>query len=54
MRRTRLLLAAVTLLFVLFVLHVQLNLGGWPRFLHRLGSSATTRGELLVGFLPVT
>lgn len=38
----------------LFALHVQLNLGGWPRFLHRLQAGGTARGELVVGFLPVT
>jgi hypothetical protein len=44
----------VVALLVLFALHVQLNLGGWPRFLARLGPAAEQRAELVVGFLPVT
>ena len=38
----------------LFALHVQINLGGWPRFLGRLRHGGAVRGELVVGFLPVT
>ena len=38
----------------LFALHVQLNLGGWPRFLHRMQTGGQARGDLVVGFLPVT
>jgi hypothetical protein len=42
-------------LAVLFALHVQLNLGGWPRFVARaLRGRQAVRGELVVGFLPVT
>lgn len=41
-------------LAALFAAHVQLNLGGWPRFLHRLQGGREVRGELAVGFLPVT
>jgi hypothetical protein len=41
-------------LAALFALHVQINLGGWPRFLHRLQAGSTARGELVVGYLPVT
>ena len=46
--------AAVGGLTALFALHVQLNLGGWPRFVGRLRSGTEVRGELVVGFLPVT
>jgi len=46
--------ALIGVLATLFALHVQLNLGGWPRFLKRAGSGGQARGELLVGFLPVT
>ena len=53
-RLSRLGIAVASLLGLLLALHVQLNLGGWPRFLRRLGSSPVTRGELIVGFLPVT
>jgi hypothetical protein len=42
------------LLTALFAAHVQLNLGGWPRFLHRMRTGHEVRGELAVGFLPVT
>ena len=41
-------------LALLFALHVQLNLGGWPRFASRLLHGRAARGELVVGFLPVT
>jgi hypothetical protein len=41
-------------LAVLFALHVQLNLGGWPRFVSRAFHGRVERGELVVGFLPVT
>ena len=41
-------------LAALFALHVQLNLGGWSRFVGRLGKGGAARGELAVGFLPVT
>ena len=41
-------------LAVLFALHVQLNLGGWPRFVGRALHGPEVRGELTVGFLPVT
>jgi len=44
----------IAALAALFALHVQLNLGGWPRFLARLRGGTEVRGELLVGFLPVT
>ena len=39
---------------LLFALHVQLNLGGWPRFVARALHGQAERGELTVGFLPVT
>ena len=44
----------VATLLALFALHVQLNLGGWPRFLAHLRPGPAVRGELIVGFLPVT
>ncbi len=55
MGRTFRIAAALALgLVALFSLHVQMNLGGWPRFLKRLGPHSEVRGELVVGFLPVT
>ena len=53
-RSMRLGAAAAGVLIGLFALHVQLNLGGWPRFLHRVHSGGPARGDLVVGFLPVT
>lgn len=47
-------LVAVGILGGLFALHVQLNLGGWPSFVRRLSGGSEQRGELTVGFLPVT
>jgi len=47
-------LALFGLLAGLFALHVQLNLGGWPRFLARMHSGGKVRGQLVVGYLPVT
>ncbi len=41
-------------LAVLFALHVQLNLGGWPRFVSQALHGPAVRGDLVVGFLPVT
>ena len=40
-------------LIALLVLHVQLNLGGWQRVLRR-STTTPVRGDLVVGFLPVT
>ena len=52
-RRLRVGAAIGAALVALFALHVQLNLGGWQRVLRR--STATpVRGDLVVGFLPVT
>ena len=45
---------ALAALAALFALHVQLNLGGWPRFVARALHGPAARGELVVGFLPVT
>jgi hypothetical protein len=45
---------ALACLAVLFALHVQLNLGGWPRLVGRALHGPAERGELVVGFLPVT
>ncbi len=53
-RTARNLVAATALLATLFALHVQLNLGGWQYFLARVGKTDAVRGELVVGFLPVT
>ena len=53
-RKGRILAAIPVVLLALFALHVQLNLGGWPRFLWRLRSGTQVRGELVVGYLPVT
>lgn len=41
-------------LAALFALHVQLNLGGWPRLVSRALHGEAARGDLTVGFLPVT
>ncbi len=41
-------------LAALFALHVQLNLGGWRHFMERFAKGGAVRGELVVGFLPVT
>ncbi len=46
--------ATLAVLVTLFGLHVQLNLGGWRRFIARQQSAPAARGELVVGFLPVT
>lgn len=54
MKSSRLIAASAAVLAILFALHVQLNLGGWPRFLKQLRTGGTARGELIVGFLPVT
>jgi hypothetical protein len=53
-RSLRPVLVALAALVVLFALHVQLNLGGWPHFVHRLAHGERARGELVAGFLPVT
>ena len=45
---------ALGALVALFELHVQLNLGGWPRLVSRALHGPAARGELPVGFLPVT
>lgn len=54
MTSRRVIAVSAAALALLFALHVQLNLGGWPRFLKRLRGGDTVRGELVVGFLPVT
>ena len=38
----------------LFALHVQLNLGGFKHFVSRALHGEAARGDLTVGFLPVT
>lgn len=53
-RASRLAWGTFAVLGVLFAVHVQLNMGGWPRFVHRMRMGHETRGELTVGFLPVT
>jgi hypothetical protein len=53
-RGGRIATATVAGLLALFGLHVQLNLGGWPRFLGRMRTGSQVRGELVVGYLPVT
>ncbi len=53
-RTSRMALIAAAILLGLFALHVQLNLGGFGRVLARLGSRREVRGDLAVGFLPVT
>ncbi len=53
-RTLRLAIAAAVVLIGLFALHVQLNLGGWSSYLTRLRGGSDVRGELVVGFLPVT
>ena len=45
---------ALAALAALFALHVHLNLGGWPRLFSRALHGPAARGELTVGFLPVT
>jgi hypothetical protein len=47
-------LGGAATLVILLALHVQLNLGGWPRVVGALGSRQVARGELVVGYLPVT
>lgn len=50
----RMLAASAAVVALLFALHVQLNLGGWPHFVNRLLGRGAARGELVVGYLPVT
>ncbi|MBI1851838.1 MAG: ABC transporter substrate-binding protein [Planctomycetes bacterium] len=50
----RLVLVAVVVVAALFALHVQVNLGGWSSFVTRVARGNHARGELVVGFLPVT
>jgi hypothetical protein len=52
-RTARTALVVLGALAALFALHVQLNLGGWSHFAKR-GGGGEARGELVVGFLPVT
>jgi hypothetical protein len=47
-------LMAAAILLGLLALHVELNLGGFGRVLARLRSPSAVRGDLAVGFLPVT
>ena len=53
-RSLRILLLTGASLVGLLALHVQLNLGGWPRVIAGLTGHRQARGELVVGFLPVT
>jgi hypothetical protein len=53
-RQLRLALASLAVLALLFALHVQFNLGGWSHALKQAGKKPEVRGELIVGFLPVT
>jgi NitT/TauT family transport system substrate-binding protein len=53
-RGARLALATLATLITLFVLHVELNLGGFTRIARRFKTGDAVRGELTVGFLPVT
>lgn len=53
-RSTRSVLVTVAVLLGLLALHVQLNHGGFGRAASRLGAGPVARGELIVGFLPVT
>jgi hypothetical protein len=41
-------------LLVLYALHVQLNQGGFGRASRRIAGNPAPRGELVVGFIPVT
>ena len=54
MRPLRTTAIVVAALAVLFALHVQLNRGGWARWLRPARAGGPARGELVVGFLPVT
>lgn len=45
---------AISVLGVLTVLHIRLNHGGLDALSRRLEGATETRGELLVGHLPVT
>ena len=47
-------LLAFLILLGLLALHIQLNRGGWRRAVSRLGAPGGARGDLVVGFLPVT
>ncbi len=54
-RTARFVCAAVAFLAAVSVLHAQLNLGGLPKVVARMRpGKVVERGELLVGFLPVT
>jgi hypothetical protein len=53
-RTAKLGLGVAVAVAALFALHVQFNLGGWPSYLKRLSGGPETRGELVVGFIPVT
>ena len=53
-RNVRVGAALTAALVALFALHVQLNLGGWRHFVSRMTRGGEVRGELVVGFLPVT
>lgn len=53
-RTTRFALLAAGALLALMVLHVELNRGGFGRAVKRFGQEKAVRGELAVGFLPVT
>lgn len=56
MNRTgRFVLAAALVLGTVTALHIRLNQGGFERFWKKLtGAAAPVRGELVVGYLPVT
>jgi hypothetical protein len=53
-RQGKIVVSVAAMIIGLFALHVQLNLGGWPRFVGRMRTGNQVRGELLVGYLPVT
>jgi hypothetical protein len=56
MNRTgRFVLGAAAVLGAVTALHIRLNQGGFERFWKKLaGAGAPARGELIVGYLPVT
>ena len=54
-RTARFVLGAAFVLGAVTALHILLNQGGFGRFWKKLaGTGAPARGELVVGYLPVT
>ena len=54
-RPARFVFGAVLVLGAVTALHIRLNQGGFERFWKKLaGVAAPARGELIVGYLPVT